>query len=75
MNKVVKDHIRFVMEVYMSDMIVKFTREEAHMSHLEVMFKKVCRYNMRISLEKRTFGIIKGKFRGYYFTKGDQDQP
>ncbi|MCH84826.1 hypothetical protein A2U01_0005663, partial [Trifolium medium] len=53
----------------MDDMIVKSALEVEHEAHLNVVFNKVRRYNMRLNPEKCTFGIKAGKFLGFYLTE------
>ncbi|MCI36081.1 hypothetical protein A2U01_0057303, partial [Trifolium medium] len=52
MNKVFKEEIGDMLEVYMDDMIVKSAVEMEHETHLNTVFSKVRRYNMKLNPEK-----------------------
>lgn len=69
MNEVFKDEIRDMLKVCMDDMIVKYREELDHMSHLNVVFIKVRKYNMHSNLENCTFGVKAAKFMGLYLTE------
>jgi len=64
-----KDLLGDVLEVYMEDMIVKSHQEIDHAAHLERVFEKTWKYNMRLNLEKCTFGVQAGKFLSFYLTE------
>lgn len=51
----------------MKDLIINFSEEVDHTTHLEVVFKEVRRYSMQLSLEKCTLTVNIGKLIGYYF--------
>lgn len=51
----------------MKYLIINFSEEVDHTTHLEVVFKKVRRYNMQLSLEKCILTVNIGKLIGYYF--------
>lgn len=57
MNKVFKEEIGDTFEVYIDDMLVKFSEEKLHDKHLTRVFQIVRQYNMRLNLEKRAFGV------------------
>jgi hypothetical protein len=69
MNKVFKEEIGKMLEVYMDDMIVKSAEETSHSSHLEAIFKRIREFNMRLNPEKYTFAVKTGKFLGFYLTE------
>lgn len=58
-----------MLEVYMDDMIVKSAEESQHRRHLEAVFTRARRYNMRFNPEKCTFGIKTCQFLGFYVTE------
>jgi hypothetical protein len=58
-----------ILEVYMDDMIVKSQLEVDHATHLRRVFEQTRKYNMRLNLEKCTFGVQAGKFLGFYLTE------
>ncbi|XP_050876397.1 uncharacterized protein LOC127080113 [Lathyrus oleraceus] len=69
MNKVFKDEIGDMLEVYMDDMIVKSHEEIAHARHLAKVFEQARQCKMRFNPEKCTFGVRAGKFLGFYLTE------
>ena len=70
MNKVYdKETLGDILEVYMDDMIFKSKQEIDHASHLERVFERARKYNMRLNPEKCTFGVRAGKFLGFYLTE------
>ncbi|GAU46452.1 hypothetical protein TSUD_402190 [Trifolium subterraneum] len=69
MNKVFREEIGDMLEVYMDDMIVKSHEEVDHTIHLQKVFEQARKFNMRFNPEKCTFGIRAGKFLGFYLTE------
>ncbi|XP_050890966.1 uncharacterized protein LOC127096442 [Lathyrus oleraceus] len=69
MNKVFKDEIGDMLEVYMDDMIVKSHEEITHARHLAKVFEQARQCKMRFNPEKCTFGVRAGKFLGFYLTE------
>ena len=53
------------MEVYIDDMLVKFTTDELHIAHLSEAFQILRNYNMKLNPAKCTFGVSAGKFLGF----------
>lgn len=53
-------------EVYMDDMIIKTKEEFDHMTHLKEVFREVCKYKMRLNLEKCMFSVKARKLLGFY---------
>jgi len=68
MDKVFKDLIGQITEVYMDDMVVKSSLVEDHVSHLEKVFETVRAYDMRFDPQKCFFRVIGGKFLGFMIT-------
>lgn len=66
MNKVFQEEIRETLKVYMDDMVLKFNQEKSHDQHLNQVFKKVWKYNMRINPKKCTFRVRADKFLGFH---------
>lgn len=66
MNKIFRDEIGDMVEVYIDDMIVKSAEEYQHKDHLETVFTHVRQYNMRLNPEKCTFGVKAVKLLGFY---------
>jgi len=70
MNKVYeKKLLGDILEVFMDDMIVKSQQEVDHATHLKRVFEQTRKYNMRLNPEKCTFGVLVGKFLGFYLTE------
>ena len=64
------------MKVYVDDMLVKSLTVEQHIDDLASTFASIQLYNMRLNLEKCTFGIEAGKFLGYMVShKGIKANP
>jgi len=53
------------MEVYIDDMIVKSLNACDHIKHLQETFDILRKHNMKLNLEKCTFGVSSGKFLGF----------
>ena len=56
-NRIFKDKISKTMEVYVDDMLVKSTTMEHHLRDLKETFFDLRLYNMKLNLEKCTFGV------------------
>ena len=70
MNKVYdKKLLGDILEVYMDNMNVKFQQEVDYAAHLKRVFEQTKKYNMRLNLEKCTFGVQEGKFLSFYLTE------
>ena len=70
MNKVYdKNLLGDILEVYMNDMIVKSQQEVDHAARLIKVFEQTWIYNMRLNLEKCTFGVQASKFLDFYLTE------
>lgn len=68
-NRIFKEKIEDTMEVYMDDMIVNSKEKKDHIMHLQESFDLLLKYNMKMNLEKCTFGVALGKFLGYMVIK------
>ncbi|KAK4400290.1 Retrovirus-related Pol polyprotein from transposon gypsy [Sesamum angolense] len=64
MNWMFKDLNGKTIKVYVDDMLIKSKKQEDHLSHLQVAFEVMRRYDMKLNPEKCTFGV-RGKFLGY----------
>ncbi|XP_061372971.1 uncharacterized protein LOC133315384 [Gastrolobium bilobum] len=69
MNEVFKDLIGNSVEVYIDDMIAKSQTPEEHRSHLQGVFDRLRKYNMRLNPSKFAFGVPAGNFLGFMLTK------
>lgn len=70
MDKVFKDLINNIVEVYVDDIVVKSQKVEDHPSTLSKVFNRISAHNMRLNPEKCFFGVITGKFLGFMVTLG-----
>jgi len=52
-------------EVYVDDMIVKSCTEEEHVEYLLKIFQRLRKYQLRLNLNKCTFGVRSGKLLGF----------
>ena len=66
MNKVFRNEIGDMLEVYMDDMIIKSTEELDHAAHLKRVFEQARKCRMRFNPEKCTFDVRAGKFLRFY---------
>lgn len=69
MNKVFKNQIGKILEVYMGDMIFKSEDDVDHASHLREVFRVVRKQNMRLNRDKSDFGVLAKKFFGFYLSE------
>ena len=68
MNKVFRDEIGDMLEVYMDNIIVKYRTKTDHAAHLKRVFAQARQCKMRFNPEKCTFGVKEGEFLGFYLT-------
>ena len=52
-------------EVYVDDMISKSKIEEEYLVNLRKLFKRLCKYRLRLNPAKCTFGVKSGKLLGF----------
>lgn len=64
-----KDQILKIIEVYIDDILVKFTNPEDHLAHLRETFEILDKYNRKLNPTKCTFGVTANKFLGYLVTQ------
>ena len=62
MNKVFRNEICDMLEVYMDDIIVNSTEEIDHASYLKKVFEQARKCQMRFNIEKCTFDVRAAKF-------------
>lgn len=67
MDKIFRNLISKIMEVYMDDM-VKSIDLQSHIGNLREVFSQLYKYNMRLNLEKCAFDVRGGKFLGFMLT-------
>ena len=68
-NKVFKDLIGDIMEVYMDDMLAKSVQRMDHLLHLSKDFDLLRQYEVKLNPEKCTFRVTSEKFLGYLVTQ------
>ena len=61
-NRMFQKQIGTTMEVYIDDMLVKFTTVEIHIAHLSEVFQILREYNMKLNPAKCAFGVSAGNF-------------
>ena len=52
-------------EVYVDDMIAKSKTEEEHLVNLQKLFKRLCKYQLRLNPAKWTFEVKSRKLLGF----------
>lgn len=65
MTAIYHDLIHHIVEDYVDDLVVKSRKEEDHFKHLEMVFKRCRKFNMRMNHLKCAFGVTAGKFLGF----------
>jgi hypothetical protein len=71
MQSCFKGQIGRNLEVYVDDIIVRTQQSGSLIVDLEETFTNLRRFNIKLDLEKCTFGVPWGKLLGYIFTKHD----
>ena len=61
MNKMFVHQIGRNVQVYVDDMLVKSLHEDDHLDDLQETFDTLWSYNMKLNLNKCTFGVTVGK--------------
>ena len=56
------------MEIYIDDMVVKSKKVSEYLGDLQVVFKILRSYKLRLNASKCSFGVGSGKFLGYMVT-------
>ena len=64
-NRMFQKQIGTTMEVYIDDMLVKYTTAKLHIAHLSEAFQILRNYNIKLNPAKCTFGVSAGKFLGF----------
>ena len=55
-------------EIYIDDMVVKSKMVSEHLGDLQIIFKILRNYKLRLNASKCSFGVGSGKFLGYMVT-------
>ena len=64
-NHMFRPQIRWNVEVYVDDMLVKSQDEKIHLDDLQETFNTLRQYNMKLNPSKCAFGVSSGKFLGF----------
>lgn len=65
MNKIFIGNIKYLLEVYMDDLIVKSEEEPEHITHMESIFGNVRKYGICLNPKKFNFRVRPRKIIGY----------
>jgi len=68
MDKVFENLIRFNMEVYVYDMVIKSTSTDNHPTNPEKVFNRIQTHSMHLNLEKSLLNVGGRKFLGFMIT-------
>ena len=68
-NKMFSQQIGKTVKVYIDDMLVKSSKSDQHLEHLEEAFNIMNKYEMKLNPTKCVFGVVSGKFLGYVVTQ------
>jgi len=68
-NKVFKDLIGNIMEVYVDDMLVKSVQRTNYLQHLSKAFDLLRQYEVKVNPANCTFGVASKKFLGFLVTQ------
>ena len=75
-NHMFRPHIRWNVEVYVDDMLVKSQDEGEHLDDLQETFDTLRQYNIRLNPNKCAFRVSSGKFLGFMVSyKGIEANP
>ena len=76
MTRMFRDKIRYTVEMYIDDMVVKSKQKARHVEDLRGVFEVLQKHRLRLNAEKCAFGLGAGKFLGYLITnKGIEVNP
>ena len=65
MKTIYHDLIHHIVEDYVDDLVVKSRKEEDHIKHLKMVFKRCCKFKMRMNHLKFALGVTARKFLGF----------
>ena len=68
-NKIFKDMIRKIIEVYIDDILVKNLKATDHIAHLEETFCILHEHRMMLNPSRCIFSVSSGKLLGFLVTK------
>lgn len=70
MNKIFEQEIGDMFEVYMNDIIFKYSEEKLHEGYLTSVLNRLWLYNMKHNFKKYILGIKDKKILRFYLSKG-----
>jgi hypothetical protein len=65
MNLIFHDLLGLVLEVYIDDVVVKLANFESHLADLQLSFKRMRKYGLKINPLKCAFRVSAGRFLGF----------
>jgi hypothetical protein len=65
MTTIFHDMLHHIVEDYVDDLVVKSKEKFDHLDHLETVFTRCRKFNMRMNPLKCAFGVASGKFLGF----------
>ena len=68
MTRMFWDKIRYTVEVYIDNMVVKSKQKARHVEDLRGVFEVLQKHRLRLNAEKCTFRVGVDKFLGYLIT-------
>ncbi|RDX92559.1 Retrovirus-related Pol polyprotein from transposon opus, partial [Mucuna pruriens] len=69
MDHIFKEHIDNQLEVYVDDMVVMSETEAGHVDNLSYIFGVLRRHQLKLNLEKCSFGAKTDNFLGFMLTR------
>src|SRR3954462_13346202 len=69
MTTLFHDMMHKEVEVYVDDMIAKSENEKDHIQNLTKLFQRLRKFQLRLNLNKCTFGVYSGKLLGFIVSK------
>jgi hypothetical protein len=64
-NRMFRDQIGWIVEVYVDDILVKSRKAISHLADLKETFNTLRRYQMKLNPAKCAFSVSSGKFLGF----------
>jgi len=68
MTRIFRDKIRWIVEVYIDDMVVKSKQKARHIEDLQGVFEVLWQHMLHLNANKYAFSVGAGKFLGYLIT-------
>lgn len=68
-NSIFHDFIKTFIQVYIDDIVVKFSSKNGHLDHLRYSFQRMRKYGIEMNPLKYVFGVDAGNFMGFVVHK------